>query len=798
MKKDIFPTNQLPLLKEKKIQEPELEPDRKYKCEKCARTYKNKPSLVTHKKFDCDVVPQFRCKLCDKRFKRKFHMNAHVNRVHHNTNSNKSELRHECNMCSRSYTLLRNLNRHKYVEHSEVKTRFICDYCGYKANWKSHLSTHITASHLKTSKPRYNCNKCSRSYASPNGLSRHKSLAHVLVEPHFICDFCGFKTISKSSLSRHIIASHLMTSKTRHHCNECSKSYVWLSALNQHKRLAHSECKPNFFCHYCEHKTNLKSSLLRHITLRHLKYCDDTLEIKDEIIFDGKSRSGLSEDQEVHHSLHFKNNKKDLTCVIEYSSDDTMTIKDEIIFDDRETTIRTCNERYEPKLCVYIKKDIFPTNQLPIRKEKKIQESELESYKKYKCEKCARTYKKKQSLVTHKKFECDVVPQFGCKLCDKRFKRKFHVNAHVNRVHHNANSNKSELRHKCNMCPRSYTLLRNLSQHKHVEHAAVKTRFICDYCGYKTKWKSHLSTHITVSHLKTSKPRHNCNKCSRSYASVHEKLRSALPEDQAVYQNLLFKKKEEDFNCVVEYGIDDTLEIKEEIIDDPETAIRKCTEKYEPRLRVYIRNDIFPINELPIRKEKKIQESQLELDRKYKCDKCARVYKKKYSLVAHKKFECDVVPQFGCKLCDKRFKRKFHMNAHVNRVHHNANSNKSKLRHKCNMCPRSYTLLRNLSQHKHVEHAAVVKKFNCDCCGFKTNLKSSLSRHIIASHLMTSKTRHHCNECSKSYVWLSALNQHKRLVHSEFKPNFFCHYCEHKTNQKSSLLRHIALRHLKQ
>ncbi|XP_033209818.1 zinc finger protein 718-like [Belonocnema kinseyi] len=302
-----------------------------------------------------------------------------------------------------------------------------------------------------------------------------------------------------------------------------------------------------------------------------------------------------------------------------------MTIKDEIIFDDRETTIRTCNERYEPKLCVYIKKDIFPTNQLPIRKEKKIQESELESYKKYKCEKCARTYKKKQSLVTHKKFECDVVPQFGCKLCDKRFKRKFHVNAHVNRVHHNANSNKSELRHKCNMCPRSYTLLRNLSQHKHVEHAAVKTRFICDYCGYKTKWKSHLSTHITVSHLKTSKPRHNCNKCSRSYASVH-----------------------------------------------------------------------------------------------------------------------------------------------------------------------------GLNRHKSIEHALVVRKFICDFCGFKTNLKSSLSRHIIASHLMTSKTRHHCNECSKSYVWLSALNQHKRLVHSEFKPNFFCHYCEHKTNQKSSLLRHIALRHLKQ
>ncbi|XP_033231847.1 uncharacterized protein LOC117182846 [Belonocnema kinseyi] len=95
-----------------------------------------------------------------------------------------------------------------------------------------------------------------------------------------------------------------------------------------------------------------------------------------------------------------------------------------------------------------------------------------------------------------------------------------------------------------------------------------------------------------------------------------EKLRSGLPEDQAVYQNLLFKKKEEDFNCVDEYGIDDTLEIKEEIIDDPETAIRKCTEKYEPRLCVYIRNDIFPINELPIRKEKNIQESQLELDRK--------------------------------------------------------------------------------------------------------------------------------------------------------------------------------------
>ncbi|XP_033231849.1 zinc finger protein 431-like [Belonocnema kinseyi] len=220
---------------------------------------------------------------------------------------------------------------------------------------------------------------------------------------------------------------------------------------------------------------------------------------------------------------------------------------------------------------------------------------------------------------------------------------------------------------------------------------------------------------------------------SKSLSKV--KPRGALSADQAVQHNLLLKNNPNNLACAIQYNIDDTLEIKEENVDDQETTISKGIENYEPKLRVYIKKDIFPTDQLPIRKEKKIQESELELDRKYKCEKCARTYKKKHSLVTHKKLECDVMPQFRCKFCDKRFKRKFHMKTHVNHVHHKKNLNKSALRHECNMCSRSYFSLNSLNRHKRLEHASVIPHFICDYCEHKTNQKSSLLKHIMSRHL---------------------------------------------------------------
>ncbi|XP_033208148.1 zinc finger protein 595-like [Belonocnema kinseyi] len=243
--------------------------------------------------------------------------------------------------------------------------------------------------------------------------------------------------------------------------------------------------------------------------------------------------------------------------------------------------------------------------------------------------------------------------------------------------------------------------------------------------------------------------------------------------------------------------MDENLEIKEEIIQDPGTiAVHKGNKANKSKFcTVYIKgDDILEVRpKLQALKKQEIQEEKQGM--KYTCKKCARSYTRNTTLTAHQKFDCGIMPQFSCKFCNRLFKKKSYMNRHIVRVHEKTSVNKSVLLHKCDECFRSYTSLSSLTRHKSSEHAAVKPKFICDYCGYKTNLKSSLLRHIASRHSQTLKTRYHCDKCPQSYTWLISLNQHKHLKHSPVKPQFFCDICGYKSNRKGNLVKHMTSKH---
>ncbi|XP_033208432.1 zinc finger protein 81-like [Belonocnema kinseyi] len=144
---------QFPSLKKQKVQESKLE--KNYTCEKCARSYKNKPHLNRHQKFECGVLPQFICTFCDKRFKRNLHLQQHIVRVHNKTNIRASQTKYNCDKCSRSYSSSDALTFHIRLEHTAVKPQFICDICGYKTKRKPSLSRHISSIHLGCTRSRH-------------------------------------------------------------------------------------------------------------------------------------------------------------------------------------------------------------------------------------------------------------------------------------------------------------------------------------------------------------------------------------------------------------------------------------------------------------------------------------------------------------------------------------------------------------------------------------------------------------------------------------------------------------------
>ncbi|XP_033231840.1 zinc finger protein 681-like [Belonocnema kinseyi] len=296
------------------------------------------------------------------------------------------------------------------------------------------------------------------------------------------------------------------------------------------------------------------------------------------------------------------------------------------------------------------------------------------------------------------------------------------------------------------------------------------------------------------------KEKSNCDWRQSRIRSTGE-YKAFLLDRQREHNNLLFKNRGKKFTCEIEYSNDETFEIKEEmieteynddetlkmkeeIIEDQENKSQKCDQKFYT-MDMKDTHNVAISKKLPSHNNDKIRESEQEPQKKYKCKKCARSYKLKKLLNHHLKYECDVSSQFICKFCGKIFKRKTHMNTHLVRVHHEINMKTSALTHKCDKCWRSYNWLSGLCRHKRIYHANVKSQFICDLCGHKTNQKNCLEKHITSLHLETSKTKHDCNMCSRSYTSYHDLTRHKRLVHPTFKAQFTCDFCEHTSNRKN-------------
>ncbi|XP_033209814.1 zinc finger protein 678-like [Belonocnema kinseyi] len=130
------------------VNETETQPEKTYKCKKCARNYKWKKTLIHHQKFECYMGPQFSCKFCGQRFKENRSLKTHIDRVNHKISSNRSILKHKCDRCLRSYNWFYDLTRHKRFKHAAVMPQLSCNFCEYKSNRKATLSGHITKRHL--------------------------------------------------------------------------------------------------------------------------------------------------------------------------------------------------------------------------------------------------------------------------------------------------------------------------------------------------------------------------------------------------------------------------------------------------------------------------------------------------------------------------------------------------------------------------------------------------------------------------------------------------------------------------
>ncbi|XP_033208726.1 zinc finger protein 888-like isoform X1 [Belonocnema kinseyi] len=155
--------------------------------------------------------------------------------------------------------------------------------------------------------------------------------------------------------------------------------------------------------------------------------------------------------------------------------------------------------------------------------------------------------------------------------------------------------------------------------------------------------------------------------------------------------------------------------------NDPETVYRtyetECIEIESIDIKEEI-NEGNSLKEFSVQEKNgecvsKIQESKTEGLKKYKCEKCGKIYKYKRTMMQHERCEHDTlyIPKWTCPFCIYISHNKSHLNRHISRKHSNQNPLiKSEAKHKCDECGNGFIQKYKLMWHK--KYFCMAKKNN--------------------------------------------------------------------------------------
>lgn len=268
-----------------------------HKCPHCPRSFKRSGHLNRHIRLHLNKRP-FKCPYadCDKDYPRNDHLQRHIFSAH-----DVSSRPFECtkDACGKKFATKQKLERH--VSLHERPTPYKCDHCNESFRKKNQLAVHV-AKH--TGELPYKCTEegCESAFITPSKLRRHQ-LTHSFGEKTYVCCLCTEEdtvTFTKfSELTKHIRNIHPDPPRE---CDECGKRFRSLKSLKTHMRshqvtmadrmlyscdfngcdaryvqrsglLAHTKAKhtrvSQFACEICSFRSSYKSSLRKHINLKH-------------------------------------------------------------------------------------------------------------------------------------------------------------------------------------------------------------------------------------------------------------------------------------------------------------------------------------------------------------------------------------------------------------------------------------------------------------------------------------------------------------------------------------------------
>ncbi|KAH8311385.1 hypothetical protein KR044_006007 [Drosophila immigrans] len=203
--------------------------NRSFKCNECERVFVSLNHLTEHQA----THAAHNCQECGTRFDSREQLGRHMVQTH------KRNLRNQCNVCQKVFTMLSTLRDHMRIHTGEKP--FVCNVCGKGFTQNANLRQHkLRHSDIK----RFKCELCNNSFVTKAELTSH-ARTHTGVKP-YECEVCSSRFTTSCSLAKH---KRKHTGERPYPCDLCPMRFTALNVLKNHRR-THTGERP-FVCPFC-------------------------------------------------------------------------------------------------------------------------------------------------------------------------------------------------------------------------------------------------------------------------------------------------------------------------------------------------------------------------------------------------------------------------------------------------------------------------------------------------------------------------------------------------------------------
>lgn len=176
---------------------------RDFKCDICAKAFKNSKQLKNHRRIHSKVSKQpaiHQCKYCGQSFYSSKNLKEHC-LTHQNQDAAIVEAL-KCDICSDTFASKYALRSH-YLNHFNGK-RFNCCQCNYKSNDHNAYRRHQMLHNKQT---QYKCPQCVFQCIQSTNYKNHifKKHPELVKELMFLCEKCNFVTVNKKLFDLHCL-----------------------------------------------------------------------------------------------------------------------------------------------------------------------------------------------------------------------------------------------------------------------------------------------------------------------------------------------------------------------------------------------------------------------------------------------------------------------------------------------------------------------------------------------------------------------------------------------------------------